>query len=106
MSAERLSRRKFLALSGAVAGSAALAACAAPASPAAPGAAESSDAPAAAGANLVAWLNIGFLPENTETEQPYRDVVLAHWNERYPDATIEFLNMGWDEELRQNLVTA
>ena len=106
MSIERLSRRKFLALSGAVAGSAALAACAAPSSPNAAPAAGDGAAPAAAGASLVGWLNIGFLPENTETEQPYRDVVLAHWNERFPDASIEFVNMGWDEELRQNLVTA
>src|SRR5690606_369148 len=80
MGTERLSRRRFLAWSGVVAGSAALAACAAPS---APGAAPESGAqqaePSAAGASLVGWLNIGFLPENTETEQPYRDAVLAHW---------------------------
>jgi ABC-type glycerol-3-phosphate transport system substrate-binding protein len=108
MSIDRLSRRKFLALSGIVASSAALAACAAPAAPGAAPAESSGEAaePAASGTALVGWLNIGFLPENTETEQPYRDVVLAHWNERYPDATIEYVNMGWDEVLRQNLVTA
>jgi len=93
-----------------IAGGAALAACASPAAPgAAPAEAPAGDAgaaPAAAGSSLVGWLNIGFLPENTDTEQPYRDVVLKHWNERYPDAKIEYVNMGWDEELRQNLVTA
>jgi ABC-type glycerol-3-phosphate transport system substrate-binding protein len=107
---DRLSRRKFLALSGVIAGGAALAACAAPASPSAPaaGSGTSSEAatPAAAGAALVGWLNAGFLPENTDVEKPYRDVALAHFNDRYPDATIELVNMGWDEELRQNLVTA
>jgi multiple sugar transport system substrate-binding protein len=107
MSTERLSRRQFLALSGVVAGSAALAACSSPSAPSGTtGTSGEADAPAAAGASLVGWLNVGFLPENTEMEQPYRDAVFAHWNERYPDATLEYLNMGWDEELRQNLVTA
>ncbi|MCC6453940.1 MAG: extracellular solute-binding protein [Caldilineaceae bacterium] len=107
MSANRLSRRKFLVWSGAVAGSAVMAACAAPTAPAAgtESAAEPA-APNAAGAALVGWLNVGFLPENTDLEKPYRDVALGLFNERYPDATIELVNMGWDEELRQNLVTA
>ena len=107
MSADRLSRRKFLMWSGVAMGSAALAACAPATEPsAAPATAESADAPAAAGAQLVGWLNAGFNPATAEAEASYRDAVLAHFNERYPDATLEYVDMGWDEVLRQNLVTA
>lgn len=106
MNSNRLSRRKFLALSGVVAGSAALAACAAPAAPAAaPGTAAEPAAPAAAGVELTGWLNAGFDPTN-DVYTPYRETVMAHLNERYPDLTLNFMDMGWDEVLRQNLVTA
>ena len=106
MSIDRLSRRRFLALSGVVAGSAALAACAAPAAPAsAPSTAAEPAAPAAAGVELTGWLNAGFDPTN-DVHTPYREAVMAHLNERYPDLTLNFMDMGWDEVLRQNLVTA
>ncbi len=107
MSENRLSRRKFLMWSGVVAGTSALAACAPASAPStAPATADSAAAPAAAGVELVGWLNAGFNPATEEAEAAYREAVLANLNERYPDVTVEYLDMGWDEALRQNLVTA
>jgi ABC-type glycerol-3-phosphate transport system substrate-binding protein len=103
MSAERLSRRKFLALSGMVAGGAALAACApaVPAPAAAPGAGE----PAAASTELVHWAE-GILFSEVEPHVQYQNTVRELYKDMYPNVTIKWENQGWDEVLRQNLTTA
>jgi multiple sugar transport system substrate-binding protein len=98
-----MSRRAFLHLSGMAVTGAALAACGAPAGQTATSEGES--APATAGAEIIGWSLFGMDPA-TEANKPYQDAVLAHFNAQYPDATFKFVNMGWDEELRQNLVTA
>lgn len=100
--AKNLSRRRFLQLSGVTITGAALAACAVPAAQA-PG--QGAAAPAAAPVEVIGWSLFGMDPAN-EPQKPYQDAVLAHFNAKYPDATFKYLNMGWDEELRQNLVTA
>jgi ABC-type glycerol-3-phosphate transport system substrate-binding protein len=41
-----------------------------------------------------------------EQYKPHREAVLAHFNAKYPNATFTHMDMGWDEVLRQNLVTA
>lgn len=102
--AKNLSRRRFFQLSGVTITGAALAACAVPVAPQAagqPGAA----APAEAPVELIGWTVHGMDPAN-EQQKPYRDAVLAHFNAKYPNATFKHMDMGWDEVLRQNLVTA
>lgn len=103
MLSSKLSRRDFLRTSGLVVTGAALTACAVPTAPAGGGAA--AGAPAAAPVELVGWTVHGMDPAN-ETFKPYREAVLAHLNAKYPDATFTHMEMGWDEVLRQNLVTA
>ena len=121
MSPKRLTRRDFLrltALSGAgMAAASTLAACATPtpqvvketvvvekvvketvvvaATPAPPGKFE-----------LVHWAE-GYLLERTgEKFEPYRKLVREKYAALYPNVTIKWEDKGWDEELRQNLVTA
>jgi ABC-type glycerol-3-phosphate transport system substrate-binding protein len=98
-----MSRRAFLQVSGMAVTGAALAACGAPAGQ--PATSEGEAAPATAGVEIVGWTVHGMDPAN-DVEAPHREAVLAHFNAKYPDATFEYVNMGWDEELRQNLVTA
>ncbi|HXF62317.1 MAG TPA: substrate-binding domain-containing protein [Caldilineaceae bacterium] len=104
MPASQLSRRHFLKATGFMAAGAVLAACQ-PAAPVAETGAPAAAAPAAAQVELVGWTVHGFDPAN-EAHQPYRDAVMAHFNARYPNATFTYADMGWDEVLRQNLVTA
>jgi multiple sugar transport system substrate-binding protein len=99
------SRRRFLQAAGMVSATAALAACAPvpAAQPAAPG--SEAAAPSAAAVEVVGWGVRGFDPIN-EAHEPYREAVMARVNAQYPDVSLTFMDMGWDEVLRQNLVTA
>jgi multiple sugar transport system substrate-binding protein len=101
------SRRRFLQTAGMVGAAAALAACApAPAGqPAAAPVGGEAAAPDAAAVELVGWTVQGFNPVD-EQHQPYRDAVMDYVNERHPNTTFTWMDMGWDEVLRQNFVTA
>jgi ABC-type glycerol-3-phosphate transport system substrate-binding protein len=49
----------------------------------------------------------GYLLERTgERYEPYRKIVRDKYAALYPNVTLKFEDRGWDEELRQNLVTA
>jgi putative chitobiose transport system substrate-binding protein len=104
MRAYNLSRRGFLRLSGVVATGAALAACTMP-PPQAPSQSGEAAAPAAQAVEVIGWSLFNMDPA-VETSKPYQDAVLAHFHAKFPNATYTHVNMGWDEELRQNLVTA
>jgi multiple sugar transport system substrate-binding protein len=106
MRAQNFSRRHFLKLSGMALTGATLAACVAPTATQ-PGASQAGEAaaPANAPVELIGWTVHGMDPAN-EVFKPYRDAVMAHFNAKYPDATFTHQDMGWDEVLRQNLVTA
>lgn len=100
-----LSRRGFLQAVGVAGAATVLAACApAPVAETGPAGADA-PAPAAASVELVGWSVHGFNPIN-EDHQPYRDAVMGFVNERFPNTTFTFMDMGWDEALRQNFVTA
>lgn len=102
MRVQALSRREFLKLSSVVGVGAALAACTPPPAPQAGGGAA---APAAQPIEIIGWSLFGMDPA-TETNKPYQDAVNAHFKAKHPNATFKFMNMDWDEKLRQNLVTA
>jgi ABC-type glycerol-3-phosphate transport system substrate-binding protein len=102
MNAQHLSRRGFLKISGVALSGAALAACVAPAGAPAAG---SGAAPGAAPVEVIGWSLFGMQPDN-ESAKPYQEAVMAHFNGKFPNATFKFVDMGWDEVLRQNLVTA
>lgn len=107
MSASKLSRRDFLKVAGTGAAMAFLAAC--QARPAAPDATEPGDTPAEpASYTLIHWSE-GYLHEDNpdrEKFQPYRDAADELFHEKFPNVTVKCENHGWDEALRQNLVTA
>ena len=109
MSARRLSRRDFLKVAGTGAALAFLAACQAPTTapgtePAGPGDA----APEPDSYTLVHWAEGMMDPENdnAETYKPYVDLAHELFAEKFPNVTVRCENQGWDEALRQNLVTA
>lgn len=104
MQSQHLSRRNFLRLSGVALTGAALAACSPPPPPSAP-AAEGGAAPATAPVEIIGWTVHGVDPAN-EQFKPYREAIMAHFNGKFPNATFTHMDMGWDEVLRQNLVTA
>jgi len=54
---------------------------------------------------LIHWAE-GYLWNTDPKYKPYQDKVLEKWKALYPNVTPKFENHGWDEELRQNLVTA
>src|SRR5436853_7637558 len=101
MRAPNLSRREFLKLSSVVVTGAALAACSPPPVPQAGGGAA---APAAQPIEIIGWSVMNMDP-TVAKDKPYQDAVLAHFKAKYPDATFKYMNMDWDEKLRQNLVT-
>ena len=55
--------------------------------------------------DLVHWAE-GYLYSEDEKFKPYQDAVKDRYKEMYPNVTPKFENFGWDEALRQNLVTA
>jgi ABC-type glycerol-3-phosphate transport system substrate-binding protein len=55
--------------------------------------------------DLVHWAE-GYLYSEDERFKPYQDAVTERFKEMYPHVTPKFENFGWDEVLRQNLVTA
>ena len=55
--------------------------------------------------DLVHWAE-GYLYSEDERFKPYQDAVKDRFKEMYPHVTLKFENFGWDEALRQNLVTA
>ena len=55
--------------------------------------------------DLVHWAE-GYLYNEDEQFKPYQDAVRDRYAEMYPNVTLKFENFGWDEALRQNLVTA
>ncbi len=100
---KKLSRRDFLKASATVAGASLLAACApVPAAPAPPPAAAK---PTEAPFELVHWAE-GYLYSEAEPHVKYQETVRRLFKEMYPHVTIRWENKGWDEVLRQNLVTA
>jgi len=54
---------------------------------------------------VVHWAE-GYLYNTDAKYKPYQDAVIKSFKDKYPNATPKFVNMGWDEVLRQNLVTA
>jgi multiple sugar transport system substrate-binding protein len=61
--------------------------------------------PTAAPFELVHWAE-GYLYNTDAKYKPYQDAVANSWKDKYPNVGLKFVNMGWDEVLRQNLVTA
>src|SRR5690349_1918051 len=103
MRSQNLSRREFLKLSSVVVTGAALAACSPPPVPQA--GAGGAAAPAAQSVEIIGWSVMNMDP-SVEKDKPYQDAVLAHFKAKHPNATFKYMNMDWDEKLRQNLVTA
>ncbi|MCX6050493.1 MAG: extracellular solute-binding protein [Chloroflexi bacterium] len=103
MRSQNVSRRKFLQLSSLVITGATLAACTPPAAPQASGGGAA--APAAQPIEIIGWSVNGMDPA-AAVNKPYQDAINAHFTAKYPNATFKFMDMGWDEKLRQNLVTA
>jgi len=54
--------------------------------------------------DLVGWSVSGMDPDAAEWKD-YRDAVLAIMEDELPGVTFTWRDMGWDEVLRQNLVT-
>ena len=54
---------------------------------------------------VVHWAE-GYMYNTDPKYKPYQDAVIESFKSEYPSATPKFVNMGWDEVLRQNLVTA
>jgi len=54
--------------------------------------------------DLVGWSVHGMDPD-AAVWKPYRDAILAIMEDELPDVTFTYRDMGWDEVLRQNLVT-
>ncbi len=111
MSAKRLSRRDFLKVASAGAAMAFLAACQTqpgpdPAVDDDPGPGDV--LPADDTFEIVHWAEGIMDPDNTNADdyKPYVDQVHEVFREKFPNATVTAVNMGWDEALRQNLVTA
>jgi len=109
MSASKLSRRDFLKLASAGAAMAVLAACqatptAAPTTEVSPGEA----APAADTFTLIHWAEGYLIEDRTDADnfKEYRDAAHNAMKEKYPNVTVSCEDHGWDEALRQNLVTA
>ncbi len=119
----KISRRQFVRLTGVAAlGGATLAACAAPAArPAAPaagataaapaaGAATTTEAPAAAAAgSLTVWGSGLDLTQIEKAPTAQGAALIAHreaFLAKHPGTTIVWEDHGWDEALRQNIVTA
>ncbi len=62
--------------------------------------------PTAGPFEVVHWAE-GVMTNTTEVKyKPYQDAVIASFKDKFPNATPKFIDMGWDEVLRQNLVTA
>ncbi len=61
--------------------------------------------PAPQSFDLVHWAE-GYLYSTDAKVKPYQDKVIEKFKALYPNVTPKFENHGWDEELRQNLVTA
>jgi ABC-type glycerol-3-phosphate transport system substrate-binding protein len=109
MSASKLSRRDFLKVASAGAALAFLAACQGQ-----PPATEPEDtgpgdaAPAPDSYTIVHWAEAMLDPENenADTYAPYRDAANEAFHDKFPNVTVRCENQGWDEALRQNLVTA
>ncbi len=55
--------------------------------------------------DLVHWAE-GYLYSEAEPHKKYQEAVRNRFKELYPLANIKWENRGWDEQLRQNLVTA
>jgi multiple sugar transport system substrate-binding protein len=110
MSIKRLSRRDFLKVASAGAAMAFLAACQAPGTPV-PAVDETGPGdtlPTDDRFEIVHWAEGIMDPDSTNVDkhQPYIDQVFEAFREKYPNGTVRAVNMGWDEALRQNLVTA
>jgi len=61
--------------------------------------------PTAAPFEIVHWAE-GILTSTDAKQKPYQDAVMASFKDKFPNVTPKFVSMGWDEVLRQNLVTA
>jgi multiple sugar transport system substrate-binding protein len=109
MAIKHMSRRDFLKAASATAAMAFLAACQAPATPAPVVDAGPGDAiPGTDTFEIVHWAEGVLDPNNTNAEKfkPYVDAARNAFAEKFPNVTVTPVNMGWDEALRQNLVTA
>lgn len=107
MSASKLSRRDFLKIAGTGVALAFLTAC--KAQPPKAGEVAPGDTPPEADSfTLIHWAE-GYLQEDNpdrEKYQSYRDAADELFHEKFPKVTVKCENHGWDEALRQNLVTA
>lgn len=105
MSARKLSRRDFLKVAGTGAALVFFTAC----KTQTPATKDVGDTPPEADPfTLIHWAE-GYLHEdnpNREMYQSYRDAADALFREKFPNVTVKCENHGWDEALRQNLVTA
>ncbi|MCD6555128.1 MAG: extracellular solute-binding protein [Anaerolineae bacterium] len=105
MSASKLSRRDFLRLAGTGAAVAFLAACQAKPTEVPATEAPEAKAPGEESYTLIHWAEGYMWPERTDFVE-YQNAVHDLFHEKYPNVTVKCENHGWDEELRQNLVTA
>jgi len=110
MAARKLSRRDFLKMSSAGAAMAFLAACQAKPTeaPATEEPAPADEAPGAESFTIIHWSE-GYMQDDNPNAADYADYknkVHEIYEEKYPNVTVLCENHGWDEALRQNLVTA
>jgi multiple sugar transport system substrate-binding protein len=61
--------------------------------------------PAPAKFDVVHWADF-FLTTTDAKYKPYQDAVVKSFKDKFPNATPKFEDHGWDDGLRQNLVTA
>lgn len=111
MSASKLSRRDFLKMASAGAALAVLAACQTTPTPAPTGEAEpgpGEELPSADAITLVHWSEGYLFEDRTDADlfTEYRVACHETFKEKYPNVTVLCEDHGWDEALRQNLVTA
>jgi ABC-type glycerol-3-phosphate transport system substrate-binding protein len=105
-----MSRRDFLKIASASAAAALLAACQAPATeePVTEEPEPSDQMPPEESYTITHWAEAMLTPDNAnaETYKPYVDAAFDAFHEEFPNVTVDCVNQGWDEALRQNLVTA
>ncbi|MDF1513184.1 MAG: substrate-binding domain-containing protein [Anaerolineae bacterium] len=102
---KQLSRRDFIKITGMVAAAGLLASCQpATEEPMETGAPDVSP-PEPDAIEIVHWVEHYLLPENEDFKE-YQDAAMEAFHEKYPNVTVKAEDHGWDEALRQNLVTA
>lgn len=103
---KQLSRRDFIKITGMAAAAGLLASC----QPKATEVPMETDAPDVSppepeAIEIVHWVEHYLLPD-LEDFKAYQDAAMEAYHEKYPNVTVIAEDHGWDEALRQNLVTA